>query len=99
MPRYYGINRYICDVLEDMRKCKKTLNFGPLDSLIEECQILATRMESALGDVSDIRELSKERKELKDEVKKLREEVKKLEEKTGKKKSKKKNKSVLEHSD
>jgi len=42
--------RYACSVLEEMRDCYKTYNFSPILSLIEEMQIMANRMESALGE-------------------------------------------------
>lgn len=77
MP-YFGINRYLCDVLEDMRKCQETLNFAPLKSLIEEAQILGSRMEAALGDNRDILKLNEERHKLKQEYKKLLKEVEEL---------------------
>ena len=43
-------SRYICDVLEEMRKCFKALNFAHMKGLIEEAQTLANRMEAALGE-------------------------------------------------
>lgn len=67
----FGPNRYLCDVLDEMRTCVKTLNFRPLDSLIEETQILANRMESALGDKRDIKRYHQMIKELKKEIVKL----------------------------
>ncbi len=75
----FGPSRYICSVLEEMRTCVKTLNFAILLSLIEECQTLANRMESALEDnggaediANRLRELKKERKELQKEIKLLK---------------------------
>lgn len=75
----FGPSRYICSVLEEMRTCVKTLNFAILLSLIEECQTLANRMESALEDnggaeeiVERLRELKKEKKELQKEIKLLK---------------------------
>ena len=41
-------NRYLCDVLNEMRKCVKTLNFSYLLGLIEEAQTLGSRMEAKL---------------------------------------------------
>ena len=87
--RYYGINRYLCSVLDDMRKCDETKNYAPLKSLIEEAQILGNRMEAGLADVKDIKNLLEERSELKKEVKELREEAGKLKKKLGKKDDKK----------
>lgn len=43
-------NRILCDVLDEMRACCKTLHFGPLPGLIEEVQILGNRMEAGLHD-------------------------------------------------
>jgi hypothetical protein len=64
-------NRYICDVLEAMRKCSETLNFSYLNGLIEEAQNLANRMENAIQDISDIETYSKKRSELRKEIKEL----------------------------
>lgn len=89
MSRYYGINRYLCSVLDDMRKCDEVKNFAPLRSLIEEAQILGNRMESALADVKDIKSLMEERSKLKKEVKALEAEAAKLKTKLGKKPEKK----------
>lgn len=83
--RYYGINRYLCSVLDDMRKCCETSNFAPMRGLIEEAQILGNRMESGLGDKKDLLKMAEEKSELKREIKKLREEAKQLKIKTGKK--------------
>jgi hypothetical protein len=41
-------NRYICSVLEDMRKLNDTRNYGYLEGLIEEAQSYANRMENGL---------------------------------------------------
>ena len=69
-------NRYLCDVLSEMRKCVDTSNFSYLLGLIEEAQSLASRMESRLYDMKDhdrllddIRDLKKEKKNLKKIVK------------------------------
>lgn len=78
-------NRTLCSVLESMRDTVKTLNFSYLLATIEEAQYLANRMESALNDVKDIRELKQIRSELRQEVRKLELQVKRLEKKTGKK--------------
>lgn len=40
--------RYICAVLDQMRKCDETKSYAHLVSLIEEGQMYADRMESAL---------------------------------------------------
>ena len=77
----YGLNRYVCEVLEEMRTCTKTLNFALIPSLIEEVQTMVNRMEMALADMKDLRAL-------KDEIAKKKEELKKLEKKLEKKKKK-----------
>jgi len=77
----YGLNRYICDVLEEMRTSVKTLNFAMIPSLIEEVQTMANRMEMALEDMKDL-------KSMKDEIHEKKEELKKLEKKIAKKKKK-----------
>ncbi len=77
----YGLNRYICDVLEEMRTSIKTLNFAMIPSLIEEVQTMANRMEMALEDMKDL-------KTLKDEIHEKKEELKILKKKIEKKKKK-----------
>jgi len=69
----YGLNRYICDVLEEMRTSVKTLNFAMIPSLIEEVQTMA--------DMKDL-------KTLKDEIHEKKEELKILKKKIEKKKKK-----------
>lgn len=76
-----------------MRKQYETRNFSGLLGHIEEIQTLANRMEAALGDARDIKDLRERRSELKDEVRKLKEEIKKLEKQAGKKPKKKKYKA------
>ena len=68
-------NKYICDVLEEMRKCDKSRNYGPLQSLIEQAQIMATAMEDALGLQHDITEMIKAQKVAKRLIKKYRKEI------------------------
>ena len=77
----YGLNRYICDVLEEMRTSTKTLNFAMIPSLIEEVQTMANRMEMALHDMKDL-------EQLKMDIVEKKEELKKLEKKIAKKKKK-----------
>ena len=77
----YGLNRYICDVLEEMRTSTKTLNFAMIPSLIEEVQTMANRMEMALHDMKDL-------EQLKMNIVEKKEELKKLEKKIAKKKKK-----------
>ena len=68
-------NRTVCSVLSEMRDCIKTSNFSYLAGLIEETQTLVNRMEAALWDQrenkdirDDIRDLRKERDELTKQV-------------------------------
>jgi len=62
--------RYLCDVLEEMRKLHKTRNYSPLLGLVEEVQTLANRMEAALGEKKDYNYwhdlVKKEKQELND---------------------------------
>ena len=73
-------NRYLCDVLNEMRKCVKTLNFSYLLGLIEEAQTLGSRMESRLFEIKDYERLHKEIRDLKKKKKKLEREVEELKE-------------------
>ena len=73
-------NRYLCDVLNEMRKCVKTLNFSYLLGLIEEAQTLGSRMESRLFEIKDYERLHKEIKDLEKKKKKLEKEVEELKE-------------------
>ena len=73
-------NRYLCDVLNEMRKCVKTLNFSYLLGLIEEAQTLGSRMESKLFEIKDFDRLHEEIRDLKKKKKKLEKEVEALEE-------------------
>ena len=70
-------NRLLCDVLQEMRECVKTLNFSYLLGLVEEAQTIGNRMESKLYDVKDLERLHEEIRDLK---KKKKLEEKKLEE-------------------
>ena len=78
------INRTMCDVLEEMRECTKTLNFSYLLGLIEEAQSLGNRMESKLYEIKDYERLHEDIRNLKKKKKKLEEydihKVEKLEE-------------------
>ena len=73
------INRMMCDVLEEMRVCVKTLNFSYLLGLIEELQTLGNRMEAKLFDIKDFERLHDDIKDLKKKKKKLKEDVELLE--------------------
>ena len=77
----YGLNRCVCDVLEEMRTSVKTLNFAMIPSLIEEVQTMANRMEMALADMKDL-------ERLKMSIVEKKEELEKLEKKIAKKKKK-----------
>lgn len=85
MENYYFPNRTLCDVLEDMRKANKTHNYSYLLGLIEEAQVFGNRMEAALGDNRDIKQLNEERSKLRKEVKALQATTKKLGKKGAKK--------------
>jgi len=78
MSYYNSPNRYVCEVIEEMRKQLNVLSIHNLDRykssmamLIEESQTLVNRMEAGLSDWSDIRRANKELKELKAEIRKL----------------------------
>jgi hypothetical protein len=74
----YWVNRSLCDVLEEMRKCYETRNFAPLMGLIEEAQTRANRMEAGLNDQKDIARMNEEWHELRAKLKELRTEAKAL---------------------
>ena len=74
------MNRYICEVLHEMRECTKTLNFSYLLGLVEEAQALASRMEGRLREMKDFERLHEEIRALKKKKKKLEEKVVELEE-------------------
>ena len=73
----YGLNRYVCEVLEEMRTCTKTLNFAIISSLIEEVQTMVNRMEMALSDMKDLETLKDDIHEKKEELKVLEKKIKK----------------------
>jgi wobble nucleotide-excising tRNase len=85
----YGLNRYICDVLEEMRTSVKTLNFAMIPSLIEEVQTMANRMEMALSDMKDLKGLKEEIVDKKEEYETLKDKIRKIEKTLAKKKKKK----------
>jgi predicted nucleotidyltransferase len=82
----YGLNRYVCDVLEEMRTSVKTLNFAMIPSLIEEVQTMANRMEMALSDLKDLKLLKEDIVDKKEELESLKDQIKNLEKKKKKKK-------------
>ena len=67
----------MCEVLDEMRTCTKTLNFAILPSLIEEVQTMANRMEMALSDMKDLEILKEDIHEKKQELKDLEKKIKK----------------------
>ena len=81
----YGLNRYVCDVLDEMRTSVKTLNFAMIPSLIEEVQTMANRMEMALSDLKDLKLLKEDIIDKKEELETLQAQIKKLEKKKKKK--------------
>ena len=81
----YGLNRYVCDVLDEMRTSVKTLNFAMIPSLIEEVQTMANRMEMALSDLKDLKDLKEDIVDKKEELETLQAQIKKLEKKKKKK--------------
>jgi uncharacterized protein Yka (UPF0111/DUF47 family) len=82
----YGLNRYVCDVLDEMRTSVKTLNFAMIPSLIEEVQTMANRMEMALSDLKDLKLLKEDIVDKKEELEALKAQIKNLEKKKKKKK-------------
>lgn len=77
-------HRYLCDVVEEIRKCYKTRNFAPLLGLIEEVQTMANRMEAAVNEKADYEVWHKRVKKEKGEYKKLLDETNKLRKKSKK---------------
>lgn len=76
---WYSPNRYLCDILDEMRTCIKTLNFSSMLSLIEEVQVIANRMEAGLSDLKDRKSMLEDLSDLKDQIIKLDKQKKKLE--------------------
>lgn len=75
------LNRTLCDVFREMRKCFKTYNFSPIRGLIEEAQSMANRMEGALFDQDDLRSAREDMKKIRQDIRKLKIRKEKLEEK------------------
>ena len=73
----YGLNRYMCYVLTEMRTCTETSNYAYLPSLIEEVQVMANRMEASLYDKNDYTSIKKMIAEKKVELKKLEKKIEK----------------------
>ena len=74
-------NRYLCEVLTEMRTCSETKNYSYLLSLIEEAQTLANRMEASLYDKKDYTSIKSKIKEKKEELKKLEKKIAKKQKK------------------
>jgi len=78
-PELVPVNtRYLCDIIEDLRKTYETRNFSYLPGIIEELQYRANRMENYI-------EIGRELTRMEDRRRTLKEEVKKLEKELGKK--------------
>lgn len=75
----YMPSRYMCDVLDDMRKMYKTRNFSGLLGSIEQLQVMAYRMEAALGDKRTLEEYTDDAAEVGRKIKDARRELRKLE--------------------
>ena len=48
-----SVNRFVCEVLTEMRTAIKVGRIDIMEGLIEEAQTLVNRMEAKLGDYSD----------------------------------------------
>ena len=67
--------RTICAVLDDMRNCYKSYNFGAILSLIEECQMLANRMEASLETEHTYEQRREKLRKVEQKLKKLKKEL------------------------
>lgn len=76
------INRTLCDILGEMRKCDETRNYSYLPGLIEEVQSAGNRMEAALSDMADQEEARDQKKHAEKELKKVKELLSKSKEDT-----------------
>ena len=74
------LNRTICDVLREMRKCCETGNYSYLPGLIEEAQSMGNKMEAKLEDVKDLKRVRENLKELHIEYNELYTKKEKLDE-------------------
>jgi hypothetical protein len=79
MADYFWLNRTLCDVLEDMRRCYKIRNFSPMLALIEEAQMMGNSMEAAIGDKDSTRELREQYGVMRKKHKRLKRKLKVLE--------------------
>ena len=74
------LNRYMCEVLTDMRNLGDKLNASTVNQyklvmpfLIEEVQVMGNKMEAALADNADVRRYLKNIKKLEKQIVKLEE--------------------------
>jgi len=77
-------NRYVCDVLSEMRTMHKTRNYSGLMGLIEEAQTLVNRMEAALSDKKGYQHWHEKSKKEQANYKELVKEANKLRKELGK---------------
>lgn len=78
--QWFGNNRVLCDVLEDMRKILNTgSNVKALKGLLEEAQMMGNRMEAALSDQKDLLKLNEAVSKARKAYRKLEKEYKALE--------------------
>jgi len=68
---YDYINRYLCDVIDEMRTANKSRNYSYLEGLIEEVQVMGNRMESALEENRSVRQAHERLEDLKKEYNEL----------------------------
>ncbi len=73
------MNRTLCDVLAEIRKCHETHNYSYLLGLVEEAQTMANRMEAGLGNKHDVEYREQKLASLKAEIKALKAEKAALE--------------------
>lgn len=71
-------NRYLCDILEEIRVANKTRNYSYLKGLVEEVQVIGNRMEAGLYDKLTYFELLKEISKLKNARNALKQSVETL---------------------
>lgn len=74
-------NRYVCDVLKEIREAYKKRHYVLIPGLVEEAQTMVNRMESALADYKDIGYEEKHLSRLKKDRRKLEKEISELEDK------------------
>ena len=81
--RYFNTypNRTMCAVLDEIRNMHKTRNFSGLLGAVEELQSMGNRMEAALEDGRDAKDMLERIKQLKTQIRKLEKKRDALEEK------------------